>query len=282
MTWLPRRWVLLVTAGAIAGVFGLQAAAFQRFPGGYGGFGRFGRVPQPTAADAKHEFAWSRLQYTPVSRGYGGYGYRYRGGFGGSWSRDYPKADITFLAALRRLTRIDARSYQQVVTLDNDDIFNYPFVYAVQVQTWTFTPAQATRLREYLLKGGFLMVDDFHGTADWESFLNGMRMVLPADEYPITDLADNDEIFHVLYDIGKRFKVPGEQYVLTGRTYEKDGYVPKWRAIRDHKGRVIVAICHNMHLGDAWEWADSPDYPENFASMAFRVGIDYVMYSMTH
>ena len=74
--------------------------------------------------------------------------------------------------------------------------------------------------------------------------------------YPITDLADGDEIFHVLYDIGQRFQVPGEQYVQTGRTYEKDGYVPKWRAIRDDKGRVIVAICHNMHLGDAWEWAD--------------------------
>ena len=108
-----------------------------------------------------------------------------------------------------------------------------------------------------------------------------MRAVLPA-QYPISDLADGDEIFHVLYDIGQRFQVPGEQYVNTGRTYEKDGYVPKWRAIRDDKGRIIVAICHNMHLGDAWEWADDPQYPEPFASMAFRVGIDYVMYSMTH
>jgi len=150
------------------------------------------------------------------------------------------------------------------------------------VQTWTFTEEQAKRLRDFLLKGGFLMVDDFHGTSDWESFLRGMRMVLPADKYPISYLADGDEIFHVLYDIGKRLQVPGEQYVSTGRTYEKDGYVDKWRAIRDDKGRIIVAICHNMHLGDAWEWADSADYPEPFASMAFRVGIDYVMYSMTH
>jgi hypothetical protein len=232
-------------------------------------------------ADAKHEFAWSRLQYrqvTGVAGGFGGFGIR----GGGAWSRDYPKADITFLAALRRLTRVDARSYQQVVTLGSDDIFNYPFVYAVQVQAWTFKEEEAARLREYLLRGGFLMVDDFHGTADWESFLRGMRMALPADRFPITDLADGDEIFHVLYDIGKRFQVPGEQYVATGRTYEKDGYVDKWRANRDEKGRIIVAICHNMHLGDAWEWADSADYPEPFASMAFRVGIDYVMYSMTH
>jgi hypothetical protein len=234
-----------------------------------------------TAGDSKHEFAWSRLRYTPLGGSFGGFGGYNRFSMQ-SWSRDYPKADITFLAALRRLTRIDARSYQQVVDLDSDAIFNFPFVYAVQVQSWTFSEQQAARLREYLLKGGFLMVDDFHGTQDWESFLRGMRMVLPADQYPITDLADQDEIFHVLYDIGQRFQVPGEQYVNTGRTYEKDGYVAKWRAIRDDHGRVIVAICHNMHLGDAWEWADDSSYPEPFASMAFRVGIDYVMYSMTH
>lgn len=238
----------------------------------------------PSPNDAKHEFAWSRLRYTSAAGSASGLGFGFGYGYGGyrAWSRDYPKADIVFLAALRRLTRIDARSYQQVVDLDSDAIFNFPFVYAVQVQTWSFSDAQARRLREYLLKGGFLMVDDFHGTADWESFLAGLRSVLPAESYPITDLTDNDEIFHVLYDIGHRIQVPGEQYVATGRTYEKDGYVPKWRAIRDSKGRVIVAICHNMHLGDAWEWADDSEYPEEFASMAFRVGIDYVMYSMTH
>jgi hypothetical protein len=267
---VPATAVVLLM-GLSAGVLALQGGGFRRFsPQGYGGY--------ETAGDSKHEFAWSRLRYTPLGGSFGGFG----GYGGGSWSRDYPKADITFLAALRRLTRIDARSYQQVVNLDREDIFNYPFVYAVQVETWTFSEEQAKRLREYLLKGGFLMVDDFHGTADWESFLRGMRMVLPAERFPITDLADGDEIFHVLYDIGQRFQVPGEQFVQTGRTYEKDGYVPKWRAIRDDKGRIIVAICHNMHLGDAWEWADDSEYPEAFASMAFRVGIDYVMYSMTH
>jgi hypothetical protein len=228
----------------------------------------------------RSEFYWSRLRYTSrtdvYGGGFGGYGY----GYGGSWSRDYPKADRQFLMAMKRLTRIQARSTEQVVDLDSDDIYNYPWVYAVQVANWTFTDAEAKRLREYLLKGGFLMVDDFHGTADWDRFMAGMRMVFP--DRPIEDLKDNDEIFHVLYDIGERFQVPGEQYVVTGRTYEKDGYVPKWRAIRDDKGRIMVAICHNMHLGDAWEWADMPEYPERFASMAFRVGLDYIMYGMTH
>jgi Domain of unknown function (DUF4159) len=233
----------------------------------------------PSNSKERAEFYWSRLRYSARTDTYGGGGFGYGYGFG-SWERDYPKADRQFLMALRRLTRIQARSTEQVVDLDSDEIFNYPWVYAVQVANWTFTDAEAKRLREYLLKGGFLMVDDFHGTADWDRFMTGMRMAFP--NRPIEDLNDNDEIFHVLYDIGERFQVPGEQYVVTGRTYEKDGYVPKWRAIRDDKGHIMVAICHNMHLGDAWEWADDPRYPERFASMAFRVGLDYIMYGMTH
>jgi hypothetical protein len=241
----------------------------------------------PEQANEKAEFSWSRLQYTAAQRSFGGYGgggFGYGGGYGyggrWTWGQDYPKADRQFLLALRRLTRVNARSTEQVVNLDDDKIFNYPWVYAVDVQDWTFTPPEAKRLHDYLLKGGFLMVDNFHGTADWENFMNGMRLVIP--DRPVEDLSNSDEIFHVLYDLSDRFQVPGEQYVDTGRTYEKDGYVPKWRAIRDDRGRVMVAICHNMHLGDAWEWADDPRYPERFASMAFRVGINYVIYGMTH
>lgn len=258
--------LITVTAAALS----LGLCAFQR-TGDYG----FGNDESPS--NVKSEFYWSRLAYSSRMSSY--MGFRHRGWFS-SWSRDYPKADRQFLIAMHRLTRIDARPTEQVVTLDSDEIFNYPWIYAVQVQNWTFTPAEAKRLREYLLKGGFLMVDDFHGTEDWQNFMNGMRQVLP--NRPVEDLQSNDEIFHTLYDVDTKMQIPGEQYVWTGRTYEKDGYQPKWRAIRDDKGRIIVAICHNMHLGDAWEWADSPDYPENFASMAFRVGIDYVMYSMTH
>ena len=111
-------------------------------------------------------------------------------GMGGvaTWSRDYPKADRQFLIALKRLTRIQGRATEQVVNLDSDDIFNYPWVYAVKVQTWSFTDDEAKRLREYLLKGGFLMVDDFHGSEDWENFMNGMRQVFP--DRPVEDLTE--------------------------------------------------------------------------------------------
>jgi len=266
--------VTMLVLGLATGLF-----AFQRVAD-------WGQI-NPQGSD-KAEFAWSRLSYTTSfgGGGYGGFGGGY-GGYGrrggGTWSRDYPKADRQFLMALNRLTRIQGRPTEQVVSLDDDEIYNYPFVYAVMVHTWTFTDDQAKRMRDYLLKGGFLMVDDFHGTQDWENFMSGMRQIFPdANKYPVEDLTDKDEIFHVLYDMNDRFQVPGEQYVYTNRTYEKDGYVAKWRGIRDEKGRLVVAICHNMHLGDAWEWADDPAYPEQFASMAFRVGLNYVMYSMTH
>jgi hypothetical protein len=274
--------LLMQTAAVTVLVLGLALGAY--------GFQRVANWGEPSAAQGNQraEFSWSRLSYTTAMGGggyggYGGFGGGYGRGWGATWSRDYPKADRQFLIALNRLTRINGRSTEQVVSADSDDIFNYPFVYAVMVHTWSFNDEEAKRMREYLLKGGFLMVDDFHGTEDWENFMTGMRQIFPdANKYPVEDLTDKDEIFHVLYDMDDRFQVPGEQYINSGRTYEKDGYVAKWRGIRDEHGRLVVAICHNMHLGDAWEWADDPEYPEQFASMAFRVGLNYVMYSMTH
>ena len=200
--------------------------------------------------------------------------------FAAAGRRDYPKADNDCLIALRRLTHINSPSPLNVVDLDSDHLFDYPWIYAVDVNTWTFTDEEAKRLHDYLLKGGFLMVDDFHGTDDWEHFMAGMRMVLP--DRPVEDLKDDDEIYHVLYDINEKFQIPSEVYVNTGRTYEKDGYVPKWRAIRNDHGRIMVAICANMHLGDAWEWADSPEYPEKFSGLAFRIVLNYITYAMTH
>ena len=124
------------------------------------------------------------------------------------------------------------------------------------------------------------MVDDFHGSEEWESFAVSLRRVFP--DRPILELEDENQIFHVLYNLDKRFQVPGMQYVRSGRTYERDGIEARWRGVIDDKGRVQVAICHNMDLGDAWEWADYPQYPEPFASLAYRIGINYLVYSMTH
>jgi hypothetical protein len=250
------------------GLFGWQR--------GGGGFGR-AQLSFPSEVTVPSEFFFSRLRYNAASTSGGSFAYR---GFRGGWSQDFPRADNDCLVVLRRLTRIDSPSPLNVVDIDSDQIYNYPWIYAVGVNTWGFTDDEASRLRNYLLRGGFLMVDHFHGEDDWLHFMSGMSMVLP--DYTVEDLKDSDEIYHVLYSIDEKFQIPGEVYVSTGRTYEKDGYVPRWRAIRDKRGRIMVAICANMHLGDAWEWANTPEYPEKFSGLAFRIVLNYITYAMTH
>lgn len=232
--------------------------------------------PQPMPADAseKTEYAFARLRY-PNFRGGDPFWSRR-----GNWTVDSPKADRQFVQGVRRLSRIHTRSVEEVVDLESDNIYNWPWVYVVEAGHWDLPENQAKRLRDYLLRGGFLMTDDFHGTFEWEIFTTSMSRVFP--DRPIVDLENADPIFHVLYDLDERFQVPGIIMFYSGRTYEYDGVEPKWRAIYDDKGRIMVAICHNMDLGDAWEWADSPKYPERYASLAYRVGINYIIYAMTH
>jgi len=229
-------------------------------------------APLPPDAAEKTEFVFARLAYPNFGRNF--WGSR------GYWTIDYPKADRQFLQGLRRLTRIDARSVEEVVDLDSDRIYDYPWIYAVEVGHWDLSDEQAARLRDYLLRGGFFMTDDFHGTYEWDVFLASMQRVFP--DRPIVELEDSEPIFHVLYDLDERFQVPGIRYFFSGRTYEQDGIEPRWRGIYDDDGRLMVAICHNMDLGDAWEWADAPQYPERWASLAYRIGVNYIIYAITH
>ena len=210
------------------------------------------------------------------------------GGFGGgdwtmgysSWTTDYPRSDRHFSEAMRRLTRVHSRSVEQPVNLDEGDAYDWPFLYAVEVGHWQLTDAQAKSLREFLLRGGFFMCDDFHGSYEWEVFAESMRRVFP--DRPIVDLENKEAIFHAIYDLDDRYQVPGAQYLRSGQTWEQDGYEAKWRGIYDDKGRLLVAICHNMDLGDSWEHADNPHYAEKFSALGIRIGINYVVYSMTH
>jgi hypothetical protein len=198
-----------------------------------------------------------------------------------NWTIDYPRSDRHLLQGIRRLTRIDTRSVEQVVELDGtDEIYNWPALYAVEVGHWDLSDKEAAQLRDFLLRGGFLMVDDFHGTLEWETFVRSMSKVFPGR--PIVDLDNKDPIFHVIYDLEDRFQVPGWQWTISGNTYEYDGFQAKWRGIYDDHGRVIVAICHNMDLGDAWEWSDDPRYPEKWASLAYRIACNYWVYDLTH
>jgi Domain of unknown function (DUF4159) len=224
----------------------------------------------PPDAYEKTEYAFARLRYRSISRGWRR----------SSWGTDSNKAERVFSQGVRRLTRIHTRSVEEIIDVDSDEVFNWPWLYAVEVGHWVLSDEQARRLREYLDRGGFLMVDDFHGTREWAVFDDSLKRIFP--DRPVVELENEEEIFHVLYNLGERYQIPGRQFLYSGRTYEQDGFAARWRAVLDPKGRVQVAICHNMDLGDAWEWADDPQYPEPYASLAYRIGINYVVYSMTH
>jgi hypothetical protein len=242
----------------------------------------------PVPPDANHPSEWTRarLRYPDIT-GYPGNAMdsfsRFGRAFAGYWTMDYPRSDRHLLQGVRRLTRIDSRSVEQVVSLDGtDDIYNWPTLYGVEVGHWQLPLDQAKQLREYLLRGGFLMVDDFHANAEWSVFTESLSRVFPDREW--VDLSNDNPVFHTVYDLNDRTQIPGAQYLETGRTYEKDesGRPEHWRAVFDNKGRILVAICHNMDMGDAWEHSDNPEYPEKWASLAYRIAMNYFIYDLTH
>ena len=223
-------------------------------------------IDQPPA-----DFTFVRLIYS------GGGGWRR----GSSWSTDYPKADEQLLYAIRKLTDLSfIRPDSKVLPLTTDEIFEYPFLYAVEVGHMHLSDEEAAQLREYLLRGGFLMVDDFHGSWEWQNFYYEMKRVLP--EYQPRDLPLSHPIFHCYFDIDALFQVPGLQFLYSGRTWEKDGRQARYMGIEDDTGRVMVMINHNVDLGDAWEWADLQVYPRRYVQLAFKLCVNYIVYSMTH
>ena len=264
-----RTWIAVVVLATLA----LSALyAQRRFRGGFDDDD--GPLITPPDANEKTEFVFTRLRYPSYRGGAGYWGVR------GSWTTDYPKADRQFVQGVRRLSRLHVRSVENVVDLDSDEIYNWPWIYAVEVGHWDLNEKQAAKLRDYLLRGGFLMVDDFHGSIEWEIFLTSLQRAFP--DRPVVDIPQKDNIYRMLWEIDEKVQIPGIVMFYTGRTYEQDGVDPVWRAVYDDKGRIMVAICQNMDIGDAWEHADMPRYPEHYASLAYRIGINYIVYSMTH
>jgi hypothetical protein len=251
---------------------------FREYPGI-----EYNNFPRPADYQEKTEWAFARLMY-PQGRG-SGFGFRRGGGDWregySMWTQDYPRADRHFSVAMRRLTRIHVRSTEQPVNLeDGDDVDNWPWLYAVQVGQWNLTDQQAKQLREYLLRGGFFMCDDFWGESQWANFMESMRRVFP--DRPVVDIPDDDQIFHSVYDLTDRYQVPGARYVQTGVTEKCEACPARWRGIYDDRGRLMVAMTFDSDLGDSWEWADDPGYEEKFSALGIRIGVNYIVYAMTH
>ena len=257
---MQRRMRLIVAVLALSALTSVVCA--QRFRRGYEP-----APDQPLVGEPK-EWTFARLAYDGA-------------GYGSRWAVDYPGAENHFSQAVERLTRIDVHPQGHVVSPNSDGLFDYPWLYAVEVGSWAFSDSQATRMREYLLRGGFLMVDDFHGEAEWQVFLEGMRMIFP--DRPIEDVPADDALYEVPYVIGERLQVPGPGYMGSGLLYERyDGVTPHWRGIRDADGRWMIMISHNIDYGEGWEQADNPAYPEPFTGQAYQVAVNYLIYAMTH
>ena len=241
----------------------------------------------PPNFPTQSEFHFIRVEYTDLPEYHRGWGYASRDATGtGWWLVDWPDADNHFSTGVQRLTRIDTGDPRHF-RLTDDRLFENPWIYATQTGWWGLSDAETKRLREYLLRGGFIVVDDFWGPDQWEIFRETMQRVLPG--HTITDLAETDSVMHVLYDITEKDRtfIPGTRHLRIGpggsvRVYQPEGTAPAWRAMYDDKSRMVVAVNYNTDVGDAWEYADSPMYPEPMTALAYRYGINYLIYAMTH
>ena len=241
---------------------------------------RYDDIPIPADGQDPAEFVFARLMFPSLP----GAMFEFRGPRnwregGTSWTEDYPRADRHFVVALRRLSRINARGLEQPVNPDDvDDIYNWPWLYAGLVGNWDLSDEQAAKIREFLLRGGFFYADDFWGPDEWRGVEAGMKKILPERE--IVDLGNEEALFHTVYDLDDRYQILGEWGLRRGP--RQGGITPQWRGVRDDKGRLMVTITANSDIGDSWEFADLPSYPERFSALGIRIGVDYVIYSMTH
>ncbi len=191
------------------------------------------------------------------------------------------KEDRQFLIGLRHLTNIDAYEFENPVRLNDPDLRRFPFLYALEVGYMALTEPEVVGLREYLLAGGFLVIDDFWGTYEWANFESEIHRVLP--EYEIVDLPMDHPLLSAFYHIDRLLQVPARGRGVFGRpTWERDGYTPALKGMYDDHGRLMVVINWNTDLGDAWEWAEDPWYPLTYSNFAYQLGVNMIIYGMSH
>ena len=272
----------IVAAVLVLFVASAAAAQFGRF-GGFGGRGRFARAKFPTAHTFGHGFNFCRGIYTSTRAEAGGQG----------WSTDYPDAELNFSIRLAELTRTrvarDSNGTPDFLTvrLTDDALFQCPYLHMEDVGTMELRSEEVEALRTYLLKGGFVWVDDFWGSYAWDAWVNNISKVLPPAEYPIQDLTLDHPIFKAQFTVLELPQIPSIQ-AWRGNPYEtsergSDSAHPEFRAIMDRHGNVMVLMTHNTDISDAWEReGEDPRYFFQFSPKGYAVGINAMMYAMTH
>lgn len=244
---------------------------FRRWRGGRDPNDR-GGVPlwENEAADPGDVFTFVRIRYESY-RG------RYR------WNTDHPDADLNISYRLQQLTSIKTDPNGKILRLTDEELFKYPFIYIIEPGGMTLSDAEVVGLRDYLNRGGFLMVDDFWGEAEWDNFASEMSRVFP--NRPIQDIPLEHEIFNIVYKIKKKPMIPSvHTYRRGGWTERWDATEPHYRCIKDDNGRLMAVICHNTDLGDGWEQegTDAGYFEEFSEPYAYPLGINIVTYALTH
>ena len=278
--------IQLRRAGAI--IFGTLALfsalyAFQRPFREYPGV-EYEKYPLPRDFQDKGEWTFGRLMYPPVGRIYGGfelYGNWLEGG--SNWTMDYPRSDRHLAAAVRRLTRIHARSVEQTINLDDGDEYDWPFLYGVEVGHWNLTDAQAARAcASSCCAAASSCATISTARSNGMSSPPACRRSSPTAPSSTSRTATPSSTRSTIWTTAIR--CPARSSWRPALTYEKGetGKIPHWRGIYDDHGRLMVVMCHNMDLGDSWEHADNPEYPEKFSALGIRIGMNYITYSMTH
>ena len=197
-----------------------------------------------------------------------------------SWATDFPKADLQFMAAVDTLVDMDVADHENAVRLDDPDLRRFPFLYMLEIEGMALTVSEVAGLRDYLLAGGFLVVDDFWGEYAFADLEHEMRRVLP--EHPIAEIPPEHPIFNTVYRIEEIVQVPAIGRYYGGVTTECYGCDVFMRGIFDDAGRLMVVINGNTDLGDAWEWFERPEYPLQFSSFAVQMGVNFIVYAMSH
>ena len=238
------------------------------------------------------EFTFCRIMYTSPAAGED-WSHRYRG----RWSIDFPESDRHFSWRLSELTTIKVKrnpngTYHHVwLELTDPDVYNYPFIYMLEVGALEFSEAEVEALRNYLLRGGFLMVDDFWGEQEWLNWEVEFSRVLDPDKYPMEELDLDHPIFNCVFKLDEKPQVPSAYFWLNsgGRTSERgaDSAEPRYLGVYDRRNgqrRLMAVICHNTDLGDGWEReGQNVDYfNEISAKKAYPMGINIVVYALTH
>ncbi len=201
------------------------------------------------------------------------------------WRIDWPEAEMHFLKGLNRYTAVEPAADSVHIELTDEALFDYPWLFAQQAGRWQIDDKSANRLGEYLLRGGFLLADDVHGPRGWQTFAEVMHRALP--NYTIEEIEEDDPVISILYDLDKSIQIPGRRHIISndgqGNVEVSMPHTPhQWRGIRDEYDRWIVAINYNMDMGDSWEHADDPYYPLDMTSLGYRLGMNYVLYALTH